>query len=215
MSDQKIRIVSDLDGTLTTVSSSWQFVLEHLGLWENQGENNLHLFLHNKITYDEFIRLDAALLQGIHEKKYLDIISQIPFRGGILDLFRTFKKININNITIVSSGLDDLALRLANMVPVTHIFSNKLHRTNGYLNGNYTKTVGWHDKELIMKQIKSQNPYDYIVAFGDTQADLPLIKMADLSFACFSQSNELVSNATYSVDNLFDAITIINKTIKD
>ena len=215
MSDRKIRIVSDLDGTLTTVSSSWQFVLEHLDLWENQGENNLQLFLHNKITYDEFIRLDAALLQGIHEQKYLDVISQIPFRGGLLDLFGTFKKNNIKNITIVSSGLHDLALRLANMVPITHIFSNKLHRTNSYLNGNYTKNVGWHDKELIMKQIKSEIPNDYIVAFGDTQADLPLIKMADLSFACFSQSNDLISNATHSIDNLFDAITIINKILKD
>ena len=208
-------IISDLDGTLTTIESSWQFVLEELGLWIGKGSKNLDLFLKRKITYDQFIDLDVALLKGIPVEDYLDVINKIPFHEGLENLFQFFKSLNVKETIIVSSGLKDVADRLAKKVSISDLYANEIHRANNYLNGNYTKKVGWDDKEMIMKQIKSQNQDSKIIAFGDTLADLPLIKMADVSFACFSSSNELINNASFTLDNLNDAIAIINEKLND
>lgn len=215
MSENNLLVVSDLDGTLTTIESSWQFVLENLGLWENKGSRNLQLFLDAKIDYDKFIDLDVALLKGIDLDRYLEIINEIPFQEGLENLFAYFRSLEINKIIIISSGLKDVANRLASKVSISNIYANELHRTNNQLNGRFTKNVGWHDKEKVMKQLKSQNPDSKIIAFGDTLADLPLINMADVSFACFSHSKELNSNASFILENLNDAISIINETLID
>ena len=204
-------VVSDLDGTLTNQPSSWQFVLEGLDLWYERGENNLDLFLNKKITYDEFIRLDVELLKGIPVKDYLAIINKITFRKGLNELFEYLQTLQSNNI-ILSSGLYDVAERLKAQVPIGTIYANEIHRNKQTLTGQYTKNVGWHDKDLLMKKIKLNHSDSYIIAFGDSLADLPLMENSDLSFSCFSNSSELNSKATFTITHLKDAIDDIEKT---
>ena len=216
MNSHEIVIVSDLDGTLTTVESSWEFLLKDLKLWEGKGEKNLERFLTAEIDYDEFIRLDVNLLKGIHKKRYFDCLSKIPLRNSLQELFSyLYNQFNNLKIIIISSGLKDLAVRVAKIVPITYIFANEIHYTNEYLNGNYTKNVGWHDKEKIMNQLRKDYSSSFFISFGDTLADLPLITLSDLSFSCFSKSKELKSNATYSINDLHDAIHLIDNYIND
>lgn len=207
-------VISDLDGTLTTQQSSWQFVFEELGLWYGRGEKHLHLFLDGKISYDEFIKMDVALLKDVPVQKYLETIDKITFRKGLVELFDFLKGYNSENI-IVSSGLMDLAKRLGNYIPIKQIYANEINHTHGLLDGTYTCKVGWHGKEQIMKKLKLAYPDRFIIAFGDTSGDLPLIKYSDLSFSCFSSSDELNAQADYVITDLKDAISIINRTIRD
>ena len=212
MPQKNVIVVSDLDGTLTDQSSSWQYVFEELGLWVNQAELNLKKFLAKEICYDQFIELDVSLLKGVPIKQYLKIIESINYRTGLIDLFEYLKTINSTNI-IVSSGLMDLAERINKEIPFSQIYANKIYRNNQYLDGRYEKIVGWHGKEKIMSQIKNSNPNSFIIAFGDTSADLPLIRFSDLNFSCFSNSDELNSAAQYQITNLLDAAKIIQKTL--
>lgn len=209
-----ILVISDLDGTLTTQHSSWQFVFEQLGLWHGLGEKHLNMFLAEKISYDEFIKMDVELLKDLPVHTYLDIINKIVFRQGLVELFDFLSTYNSENI-IVSSGLQDLAERLRSVIPIKHIFANVINRAKGKLDGSYVKNVGWNGKEQIMKKLKLAYPESFIIAFGDTSGDLPLIKYSDLSFSCFSSSDELNAQADYVITNLKDAISIINRTIRD
>lgn len=212
MNETNILVVSDLDGTLTKEPSSWQYVLEKLNLWENKGENNLQMFLNNEIDYDQFINLDVKLLEGIRKEQYYAIIKSIAFREGLVALFDYFKTINSTNI-ILSSGLQDLADRLSESVKISEIYANKIHKNEHFLTGSYDKIVGWNDKSKIFKQIKKSNPYSFIIAFGDTSADLPIIEQSDLGFSCFSNSEKLNKTADFELTDLRDAIKIIQNTI--
>ena len=204
--------MSDLDGTLTDQPSSWQYVFEKLDLWDNKAERNLHKFLNNEIDYDKFIELDVKLLKGVSVKSYLEIINSINFRSGFTELFGYFSKLHSKNI-LVSSGLMDLANRINSLVPFNEVFANKLHHDGKILNGEYDKVVGWDEKDRIMRHIRKTHPKSYIIAFGDTSADLPLINYSDLNFACFSSSDKLNSAAQHRISNLQDALTIIQKTL--
>ncbi len=210
--DKSVVVVSDLDGTLTTQESSWQYVLENLNLWHNQGKNNLEKFLKKQIDYDEFIKLDVELLKGTTIGKYLSIINNISLRNGLNDLFIYLKNINSKNI-IVSSGLKDVVDRISTIIDIHEFFVNEIHNDGHILNGSYTKNVGWHEKEKIMKLIKQDNPNSFIIAFGDTSADLALFKYANLKFSCFSKASDLIAKADYNINDLCRARIIIESIL--
>ena len=83
-------VLSDLDGTLTEISSSWQYVMEFFNLWESDGKHHLQSFLQGDISYNEFIRLDVESWKGISEKRYFNAIDSINFRPGVKELFEFF-----------------------------------------------------------------------------------------------------------------------------
>ena len=210
--NKNIIIVSDLDGTLTTQESSWQFVLENLNLWDNKGKKNLELFLTNQIVYDDFIKLDVGLMKGTTLDNYNSIFNIIPFRDGLLELFEYFKQLNSTNI-IVSSGLKTLAERISRIIPVHHLYANEIHNDGKYLTGSYTKNIGWHDKEKIMKELRKCYQNSYIIAFGDTKADLALFHYADLRFSCFSNSTDLIAESDFDITDLKKTIPIIKSLL--
>lgn len=61
-----IRIVFfDCDGTLTKVKSSWQYLHERLGLWDDHADAFQHRYRAGEIDYEEFCRRDAEPLEGL------------------------------------------------------------------------------------------------------------------------------------------------------
>ncbi|MHA2363696.1 MAG: HAD family hydrolase [Candidatus Hodarchaeales archaeon] len=207
-------VISDLDGTLTEPHSSWQYVMEKLGFWENHGKNHLQNFLDNKINYDEFIRLDVETWKGIEEKRYLEVINQIPFRLGTEKLFQFFKR-NGAFVVLLSSGLMDLCERAKLLFPVDRIYANVIHKNNGILDGNFTQQVGWHGKRKIAVDLKKDFYGIPIITLGDAPGDIPLAEIADLSFACFSLSEELNKKSSYQITILSDIINIVQKFLQE
>ena len=210
--EKNILVVSDLDGTLTHQKSSWQFILENLNLWYNKGEKHLRMFLDKRINYDEFIRLDVELLKGVSLKEYKRIVNKITPREGLIELFNLLKEYNSYNI-IISSGLKDVVEWLGKMIPINHFFANEILSENDYLNGKYIKNVGWDQKNEIMNKVKISNPQSFIIAFGDTSGDLPLIENSDLSFSCFSDSSELIEKSDYNISHLDEIIKVIKNEL--
>ena len=54
----------DCDGTLTAVKSSWQYLHERLGLWDDHAEEFQELFREGKIDYAEFCAGTEPLTAG-------------------------------------------------------------------------------------------------------------------------------------------------------
>jgi len=221
MKNYQYLVLSDLDGTLTEIPSSWQFIMEWFDLCESKGKYHLNSFLKKEITYDEFIRLDVVAWKGITSEDYLNAIKKIKFRSGVKELFNFFSETGAR-IYIISSGLMDLAVRAKNLFPVHEIYANVILKENGYLNGKYIKNVGWNDKqskEMIVKRILNENSKSLpIIAFGDSSGDSHLINNSDLSFSCFSFDEELNRTATHVINeksNFFSIPKIITKFLKE
>ena len=53
-------IVFDIDGTITRHISSWRYIHEKLGLWDDRAFHYQEDFLAGKISYRRFCELDAA-----------------------------------------------------------------------------------------------------------------------------------------------------------
>ena len=52
-------LLLDMDGTLTTVKSPWQFVHEQIGRWEQDGLPLLNQYLAGQLSYLDFCRRDV------------------------------------------------------------------------------------------------------------------------------------------------------------
>jgi len=62
---KKLRlVVFDVNGTLTKVVSSWQFLHERLGTWD-KGKQYAEQFFRGVITYEDLARLDASLWKSL------------------------------------------------------------------------------------------------------------------------------------------------------
>jgi phosphoserine phosphatase len=72
-------IVFDVDGTLTEHPSSWQFLHEHLNVWDGNADRHQKRFLAGKISYAEFCRLDAEHWKGMRAARIQKILGRIPY----------------------------------------------------------------------------------------------------------------------------------------
>ena len=70
----------DMDGTLTTVTSPWQYVHEQLGIWEAKGLPLLDSWLEGEISYETFCIEDAKAWSdlGLNLDQVYEILATIP-----------------------------------------------------------------------------------------------------------------------------------------
>ena len=85
-------IALDVCGVLTTEKSVWQFLHERLGLWDGNAERYQEDFLSGRISYRQFCERDALLWRGKTLREMEGIVSEIPYRSGIGDLFCAYRK---------------------------------------------------------------------------------------------------------------------------
>ena len=216
-------LVFDLDGTLTTHHSSWQFVLEQTNNWEPEGRINLEKFLNNELKgetkekkYLEFCRLDVNLLKGLEYNVFLNIINKIEFQHNIKSFVEKLKEILNFKSIIISSGFAELANKAKRLFNFDHTIANELGKENGLLNGTMKINVPWMGKQEILRnfkliyKIKKEN----VIAFGDTLADSELFKESGLNFACFNANKDLINLADYHITNFLDVPNLIKEYIK-
>ncbi|MGD0231147.1 MAG: HAD family phosphatase [Syntrophorhabdales bacterium] len=131
----KTRIVFfDCDGTLTTVKSSWQYLHERLGLWDQRADEFQRLFRAGRIDYAEFCRRDAVLWKGISENRALGIIGEIPYHEGVRETMDALRKEGIMTV-VLSTGLSFLVQRVKRELTMTRAFANELVVAGGVLTG--------------------------------------------------------------------------------
>ena len=65
--------IFDVDGTLTTHRSVWQYIHEQLGLWEGKAERFQQAYRDGEINYGEFCRRDAELWRGLDESRLQEL----------------------------------------------------------------------------------------------------------------------------------------------
>jgi len=181
---KKLRlVVFDVDGTLTKVVSSWQFLHERLGTWD-KGKQYAEQFFRGGITYEDWARLDASLWRGLKLGRVRQIVDSIPYTDGAQDVIATLRG-NGFKVVLLSAGLSLVTERIEREIRLDGSLANKLKVENGLLTGEVKVNVSVDNKDtVLLRMLKKFNlGIDECAAVGDDETLIPLFEGVSLSIA--------------------------------
>ena len=89
-------VVFDLDGTLTTERSIWEYIHVKLGKWHGYAEEYQRQFLLGKISYRQFCELDAQVWKGMKVDHMRDIVRTVPFNPGADEITSLLRELGLS-----------------------------------------------------------------------------------------------------------------------
>jgi phosphoserine phosphatase len=166
-------VVFDMDGTLTQVESTWQYLHESLGTW-GIGRRSAEDYWSGLITYTEWARNDAKAWQGISLNKVRQLFASVPYTPGSNEAVSELVGHRIQ-VALVSAGIAFLADRTARQLGIQFATANELIHRDGRLTGEVKVNVSLTGKADIVRRIAEDNaiPLEACAAIGDTSYDLP------------------------------------------
>jgi phosphoserine phosphatase len=201
--------IFDLDGTLTTERSIWEYIHKQLGKWYGFAEEYQKKFLAGEISYERFCELDAEVWKGMTVEEILEIVKTVPFHPGAEELINHLKYKGLK-LAMVSSGLSALSNWVHQSYGFDYSVSNDLLHENGILSGKvkiqvyYDKKAEWVKKILKQFGVKAEE----VMAIGDSVGDIDMFQMVGFSVAFNSSCAGLdqIANLCISSNNLADII---------
>jgi len=202
----------DLDGTLTTERSAWEYIHRRLGVWDGQAEKFQQAYLRGEISYDEFCRLDAAIWKGMRVSEVKGILRQIPLQPGAGELISYLREKGVG-LGIISSGLSFLSKRIKEEFGFDYEVANDLQAENGILTGGIRINVHYDQKEEWVENARQtfQVQREETFAVGDSSGDIPMFRACGFSIAfnCHSPQLQSIATARSPSNNLRDLIPIL------
>ncbi len=192
---EKLQLVLfDMDGVLTDIHSSWQYVHDN---FNSSNEQSVQAYMKGDITDEEFIKRDVSLWKKnnefITQQQLTNILSPIPLMNGAVQLFSFLHDHDIKTV-IVSAGLDLLAKKVASTLSIPHVYANGLTvDAQQRLTGEGLLRVKLMYKEKTVKHIAAQLniPFKHMASVGNSCFDIPMLKSTGLGIA-FNPSDECI-----------------------
>ena len=181
---KKLRlVVFDVDGTLLKAVSSWRFLHERLGTWD-QGKQYAEQFFRGVITYEDWARLDASLWRGLKLGRVKQIVDSIPYTDGARHAITTLRR-NGFKVVLLSAGLSLVTERIEREIRLDGSSANELKVENGLLTGEVKVNVSVDNKDtVLLRMLKKFNlGIDECAAVGDDETLIPLFEGVSLSIA--------------------------------
>ena len=185
-------IVFDIDGTITRHISSWRYIHEKLGLWDILAKKYQEQFLAGKISYRKFCELDATHWKGLKREKMVKAFQSIQYSKNVKKAVKKLKEKGFVLVAI-STGLQFITDRIKNELKFDYVAGNRLTVRNGVLTGGVKINISHGAKGKTVKKILKRfgiKPSE-MIAVGDSEGDIPMIKMAGYSIAFNSSDKKL------------------------
>ena len=202
----------DLDGTLTTERSAWEYLHRRLGVWDGQAEKFQQAYLRGKISYDEFCRFDAAVWKGMKVSEVKGILRQIPLQPGAGELIAYLQEKGVG-LGIISSGLSFLSDRIKAELGFDYAVANELLTEDGILTGGIRINVHYDQKEEWVENARQafQVQREETFAVGDSSGDIPMFRACGFSIAfnCPAPQLQSIAATCSASKNLRDLIPIL------
>lgn len=193
-------VIFDVDGTILQ-SFGWQFIHQNLGTWDAAKEYS-DQFFSNRITYEEWARLDTALWKGQTIAKIKEIIEQMPYTAGAREILAILKRRGIGTY-LLSAGLSQVAERIKKETLIDGYTANTLLAKDGFLTGEVEVNVSFHSKDRNLPHIlqRFNATQKECAAVGDDPSLIPLFKKVALAIAFNPTSIEVEENADVTIKN--------------
>ncbi|MFH1552168.1 MAG: HAD family phosphatase [Candidatus Omnitrophota bacterium] len=207
-------IVFDIDGTITRHVSSWRYIHEKLGLWDVLAKKYQEQFLAGKISYRKFCELDAAHWKGIDEKKLQEAFQRVKYSKNVRRAVKKLKKAHFKLVAI-STGLQFVTSRVKSELGFDHVVGNRLNARGGKLTGGVKINISHGAKGKTVRAILKRfrvKPHE-MIAVGDSERDIPMVKLAGYSIAFNSSSGTLSGAVDYDCKS-DDFMEVCNKILE-
>jgi len=174
----------DMDGTILEEDSSWVALHRHFGTTRT-GKRGLKLYTDGKIDYTEFMRRDiASWPKNLAIDEVDRILSKYRIRKEAPETVNRLKDLGAK-VTLVTSGIDILAERVARDLGIDSWVANGLETTpSGRLAGTGISRVDPSRKDIaylgLLKRLGIRR--ENTIAVGDTIYDLRFLKSARMGF---------------------------------
>ncbi|MBN1221801.1 MAG: HAD family phosphatase [Candidatus Aminicenantes bacterium] len=191
-------LVFDIDGTITRHVSSWQFLHEKLGQWDDNAIRYQNLFLTGKISYRRFCKLDAAHWKGLNAERLTGLFQEIPYAKNAARAVHILKE-NGYTLAAISTGIQFIVDRIKKELAFDYTIGNRLKVRKGKLTGGVTINVSHLGKGRILREVMQRFhvPPSKSIVIGDSVGDLPMMKMAGYAIAFNTSSSALREAADY------------------
>jgi phosphoserine phosphatase len=188
-------VVFDIDGTITKHISSWQFLHERLGQWNNRAIRYQQMFLAGKISYRKFCRLDAAHWKEMEASKLYKVFEEIPYAKNVERAVKVLRDRRFK-LAAVSTGIQFIVDRVKKDLGLDYALSNQLKVRAGRLTGGVKVKISHLGKGKVLESIlkRFHIPASSTIVVGDSAGDIPMMKMAGYAIA-FNASSRAVSEA--------------------
>jgi len=207
MRRKRIRLaVFDLDGTLTNIESTWQYLHVKLGTWEI-GRIFAEKYWRGEITYEKWADRDAMLWKGVPVEKVISILREIPYVEGAFETFDELKRRGIWT-GIVSAGISLLADRAKKELGADFAVANKLLIEGGRLTGKIRVKVSLRNKDESIKEMAWMLGVDLesCAVIGDNVFDLPGAVGLKIAFNPRSADVREIADITVESGDLRDVL---------
>jgi len=186
----------DLDGTLTTHRSSWQFLHEHFGTWSEYGEQLQGRFFAGEITYAQWCGHDAKPWVGMTRGQLVEAGRGIAYADGARE---TVAELRANGVTVflLSMGLNVVVERVAGELGIETWVANELCFNGERFTGEVRVHIGWGEKGRVAQRLMRERglPPERAVAVGDSESDLSMFAIVGKSIAVNPRDERTVQAA--------------------
>ncbi len=194
--------VFDMDGVLTQIPSSWEFVHREIGV---DNLMNLSLYRKGELPYIEFLRSDVELwikkMGTVPSSLVKDILEKVPLRNGITETMSSLRRDGIRT-AIISGGIYWLAERIGKIGEFNEIHANIIKTSgNGEIIPDGTVMVDPKRKDLILQDLQKHLGITEEETFsvGDTLQDVALFRHSGYSIAFNPHEHSMIKNASVTL----------------
>ena len=209
-------VVFDLDGVLVREPSAWWTLHQAFGSYEASKEN-LYAYETDKIDYPEFMRRDISLWGRRNTREIEAILLKSTLTEGALETCNILRERGYR-LAILSAGIDILDHQVCRKLGVSLWAANGLEiDCEGGLTGEGIFRVDLVNKYQALEQIISPLGFNFIeiVAVGDTQYDIPLMKACGAGVLYLGPNNpqglEPWMKGWHRVNNLLEFPELLSK----
>jgi len=200
--------VLDVDGVLTYFRSAWMHLHRILGT-DAWATINRDAYRAGLINYRDWALVDALLWFGV-PKTWVE--PPVTLRKGAVELLKLLRNNGIRVIAL-SGGLNYTGVPIKDYVD--YFISNELIFDEDY--SLISVKVNVESKDFIKDLLgKLGVTWDQVLAVGDSDMDLPILKSARYSIAYNPLSEEVANTARVIInsDTLYPVIDVINAILK-
>ena len=176
----------DMDGTLTTVRSSWRWIHDCMGV---DSEPNYRAYLNGEIDEKEFMRRDIALWTAVKPDIGLGdlahMFQSMPLMDGIQETVAALEDCGMHCV-IISGGIDIAATMLKNEFGFEGAVADRIETNpDGTFTGNGIPIVDLRDKGIWVEKFQKEygTTKERTVSIGNSFTDVPMFRKSGLSIA--------------------------------
>jgi phosphoserine phosphatase len=204
--------VFDMDGVLTSDSSSWNYVHRRFSV---DNHDLRQKFEAGEITYEDFLKGDVGLWiekRGrVSKGEVISILREIPMTRGMTQTINTLKSQG-KRVAIVSGGISWMADIVQSNVKFDDVNCNHICTDrDGFLIPEGIIEVDFKRKDLNIRSLQNKYsiPVERTVCVGDSLDDRSMFREAGFSIA-FNPRHEELSGYADTVVRSADLMEVVN-----